>query len=108
VRQTIPSPRIRKAFSNFKEEDFVYLDPPYAPVNETSFTSYTDKGFDLEKHNELFEKTNKLKKFIMSNACVSLVKESFSGKTIKEIECRRAINSKKPESTCKEVFVSNC
>ena len=37
-----------------KENDFIYLDPPYYPLNETSnFTNYTSYGFDYMQQRRL-------------------------------------------------------
>ena len=79
--------------------DFVYLDPPYAPENATSFTSYTSDGFDVNNHEELFKLTKNLPKktnFMMSNHSVKLVENSFKSKKykIEKVDARRAINSK--------------
>jgi DNA adenine methylase len=96
-----------------KAGDFVYLDPPYAPETEKSFVAYTADGFDLEKHKDLFklctELSSKPVKFLMSNADVTLVKGSFPSPvyTTTIVECRRAINSKKPESKTNEVLITN-
>lgn len=91
--------------------DFVYLDPPYAPINEDSFVGYVSGGFDLEKHKQLFcgikeFNTNKIK-FAMSNANVKLVIDNFVGYKCDNIVARRAINSKNPGSTAKEVIIYN-
>lgn len=93
--------------------DFVYLDPPYAPETKTSFVGYTKDGFTVDKHNELFDFLHEYKKknikFIMSNAKVDMVTKSFSSSnySITDIKCRRAIHSKKPESTTTEVIISS-
>jgi len=92
--------------------DFVYLDPPYAPENATSFTSYTSVGFDVNNHEELFKLTKTLPKntkFMMSNHSVKLVEDSFKSKKYKiiTVEARRAINSKNPGKGTKEVIITN-
>lgn len=94
--------------------DFIYLDPPYAPTtNKTkgkSFVGYTEKGFTIEHHTQLFKLIHNIKdsKIMMSNADVELVRENFNEKykTI-SILCKRSINSKNPEAKAKEVIIMN-
>jgi DNA adenine methylase len=93
--------------------DFVYLDPPYAPENETSFVSYTANGFNLENHTLLFGICADFKarnvKMLMSNADVKLIRDAFPSPQYqtKIISCRRAIHSKNPEVRANEVLVTN-
>ena len=93
--------------------DFIYLDPPYAPETETSFVGYTENGFKIENHINLFNLIHNLtesnKKIMLSNADVSLVNENFTNEkyNISSILCKRAINSKNPESKTKEVIIKN-
>jgi DNA adenine methylase len=96
------------SLDNVKTDDFVYLDPPYAPENKKSFVKYNSDGFDEETHLQLFKKTKELNaKFVMSNSDVPLVNDNFNDFNIEKIECRRAINSKKPESKTMEVIINN-
>ena len=100
-----------ESIKNIKEGDYVYLDPPYAPIDDNSFVSYTKDGFGIDKHKQLFEEIinlgkNKVK-FTMSNAKVDLVTNYFKDFKCEDILARRAINSKKPESTAIEVIVWN-
>ena len=93
--------------------DFVYLDPPYAPETETSFVGYTENGFNIENHNNLFNLihnlTNTNKKIMLSNSDVRLVRENFTNEkyTTFEILCKRSINSKNPDAKAKEVIIRN-
>jgi len=97
------------SIKNVKDEDFVYLDPPYAPENSKSFVGYVADGFDLEMHKLLFSEIKKLGKikFVLSNAKVDLVMDSFKEYNCEDIVARRAINSKKPDSTTTEVIIYN-
>ena len=101
------------ALTKITKDDFVYLDPPYAPENDASFVSYTSDGFNLDNHNMLFEECKKMKeknvKMLMSNADVTLVRDAFQSPTFttKIISCRRAIHSKKPDARTNEVLIMN-
>jgi DNA adenine methylase len=101
------------SLNNTEENDYIYLDPPYAPETETSFVGYTEKGFNIDNHNNLFQLIHKLtetnKKIMLSNADVSLVRNNFTNEkyNITSILCKRAINSKNPEAKAKEVIIKN-
>ena len=81
------------------KNDFVYLDPPYQPVSNTSnFTSYTNRDFDyedLKRLNHLCEKLDKKgAKVMLSNSNSKQVSDLFSKKWNKQkIVVNRAINS---------------
>jgi DNA adenine methylase len=106
-----------ESMSSITENDFVYLDPPYAPETVTSFVKYTESGFALEKHKLLFETIHTLPylsiKMMMSNADVSLVRENFTKceedkkYTVNSILCKRKINSKNPDAKALEVIIKN-
>tara|TARA_Y100000768_G_scaffold279161_1_gene214372 strand:- start:10608 stop:11507 length:900 start_codon:yes stop_codon:yes gene_type:complete len=100
----------RESIKMVKPCDFVYLDPPYAPENRTSFVGYVADGFDIDMHKQLFSDIKNMDtgiKFVMSNAKVQLVTESFSEYQCEDIVARRAINAKKPQSTATEVLICN-
>ena len=99
----------KDSIKNVKQGDFVYLDPPYAPENAKSFVGYVADGFNLETHKLLFSEIKKLGKikFVMSNAKVALVTETFRDYDSADIIARRAINSKNPGSTTTEVIIYN-
>jgi DNA adenine methylase len=101
------------SLTTVEPNDFVYLDPPYAPETDTSFVGYTENGFNMEHHNNLFQLIHNLteanKKVMLSNADVSLVRENFTNEKYKTISilCKRSINSKNPNAKAKEVIIKN-
>jgi len=101
--------RFEDSIKDIIDDDFVYLDPPYAPENDKSFVGYVADGFSLEMHNRLFDSIKKLKniKFVMSNANVEFVTDNFIDYKCENIIARRAIHSKNPGATSKEVIIYN-
>ena len=103
----------KESLNNINTNDYIYLDPPYAPETNTSFVGYTINGFNIDSHNDLFklihELTESNKKIMLSNADVKLVRDNFleDKYNISSILCKRAINSKNPNAKSKEVIITN-
>lgn len=101
------------SLSRVETNDFVYLDPPYAPETETSFVGYTENGFYIDHHKALFgwvhELTRSEKKVLFSNADVKLIRDNFADipYTVIPLLCKRTINSRNPEIKAKEVLIKN-
>ena len=81
-----------------KKGDFVYFDPPYVPLSETSsFTSYTKNGFDINMQFKLRNVCDELNlmgvKFLLSNSDTKLVNELYENYNIKKVFANRAINA---------------
>lgn len=94
------------------ENNFVYLDPPYAPENDKSFVGYTKDGFGIEQHELLFNLINQISQknmIMMSNANVQLIRDNLSPENYnyEVVSCRRAINSKDPGAKTEEVIITN-
>jgi DNA adenine methylase len=99
-----------KSLASVETNDFIYLDPPYAPEKETSFVGYTENGFNMENHQNLFNILNTTTSaWLLSNADVKLVRDNFTNEKykIESIVCKRSINSKNPEAKAKEVVIKN-
>lgn len=82
-----------------KKGDFVYFDPPYVPINDTSnFTSYTSDGFGLDDQYRLAALFRLLVDrgvgVALSNSDTEVVRELYKGFEIRQIMARRNINSK--------------
>lgn len=76
---------------------FVYLDPPYYPLSETSsFTSYTADSFSKNDQCRLAEVFRQLDRsgclIMLSNSDNQLIRELYKGYDIKAVMARRAIN----------------
>ncbi|MCL4477688.1 MAG: DNA adenine methylase [Deltaproteobacteria bacterium] len=87
----------RKVLLNARERDFVYLDPPYHPLNNTSsFTKYTREDFnkhDQEELSDIYSKLDKRGCYVMlSNSNTKFIKQLYKGYKIQEINANRFIN----------------
>ncbi len=97
------------SLKKINQNDFVYLDPPYAPETKHSFVGYAAGGFTQDNHKELFAMIKNINqaKFLLSNSNVELVVTSFKGYSIKKIEARRTINARNPGSKTEELLIYN-
>lgn len=89
-----------------KQNDFMYLDPPYVPVSLTSFVKYNSKSFSKEHHLNLFDLLKKTKaSFVLSNSDTPVIRELFQGYCLRSIPVKRRINSKNPQAIANEVII---
>ncbi|MFC3928563.1 DNA adenine methylase [Streptococcus caprae] len=102
-----------EAIKNVQAGDFVYFDPPYIPLSETSaFTSYTHEGFSYEEQVRLrnvFKRLDKKGAYVMlSNSSSPLVEELYEGFNIHKVNAIRT-NGARASSRGKisEIIVTN-
>jgi len=90
-----------ESVSKAKKGNFIYFDPPYDPVSDSSsFTGYDLNGFDRDEQLRLKEVSDKLIKrgckVLLSNSSTDFIKNLYSDKeyySIIEVEANRHINS---------------
>lgn len=93
--------------------DFLFLDSPYAPLNPTSFESYTKEGFDIESHKRLSsiydELTRKGCYCMLTNHNTELINELYGSKGYKIdiVSVKRIINSDASNRKGEEVIICN-
>ena len=96
-----------------KKGDFVFLDSPYAPLNPTSFESYTKEGFDIESHKRLAKLYDELTMrgcyCMLTNHNTDLINELYGNKGYKidVVSVRRMINSDASNRVGEEVIICN-
>ncbi len=81
-----------------KTGDFVYFDPPYHPLNETSnFSHYTEQKFGEKEQENLANAVRELTRrgcmVMLSNSASHFVGNLYAGFRIEEVLAGRAINS---------------
>jgi DNA adenine methylase len=93
--------------------DFIYFDPPYAPLSASSnFTSYVKGGFGSEQQEELRDLCERLDrkgaKWMLSNSSAPLVLDLYKQYRLEFVSASRAINSKgASRGKIQEVIVRN-
>lgn len=77
---------------------FVYLDPPYHPISESSnFTGYVQGGWNINDQIDLKTACDELDKkgvkFLLSNSSADFIKDLYKDYKITIVKANRAINS---------------
>lgn len=79
-------------------KSFVYLDPPYHPISESSnFTGYVQKGWNMFDQVRLREACDNLTKrdikFLLSNSASSFIMDQYRAYNVSIVKATRSINS---------------
>lgn len=87
-----------EVLKDIDHNSFVYLDPPYHPISESSnFTGYIQGGWneiDQIRLREVCDELNKKNiKFLLSNSSAQLIKEQYKKYNIQIVKATRTINS---------------
>ena len=87
-----------EVLQEIEKNTFVYLDPPYDPVSDTSnFTGYAKNGFNKEEQIRLRINCDELDKrgikFMLSNSATPFIFEQYERYNITLVKAKRAINS---------------
>ena len=96
-----------------EQGDFVYLDPPYPPLNSTSnFTHYTKEGFTTEDHRELAlfakELTKKGCYVLISNSDTEYIRSLYQNDfNLFELEVTRLIRADGTRYKVREIAITN-
>jgi DNA adenine methylase len=90
--------------------DFVYLDPPYAPLGgHADFNRYTDGPFSTADHERLAACCRALAErgagFALSNHDLPWIRELYEGFLHVELEARREINLSSKKRSIRELLV---
>lgn len=99
-------------------DSFVYFDPPYRPITETSFTSYTKSNFNDENQKDLanfYREISAKAKVLLSNSDPhnrdkndNFFDELYGGFTIKRVPAKRYVNRDgKNRGPINEILVCN-
>ena len=110
---TIVAGDFESACRGAKKGDFVFFDSPYAPLNPTSFESYTKEGFDIESHIRLAKLYDELTArgcyCMLTNHNTELINELYKKKayTMDVVGVKRMINSDAANRVGEEVIICN-
>lgn len=100
------------ALTRARADDFVYLDPPYPPLNGTSFfTHYTPDRFDRNDQERLAAFVHDLHfhgiLFLMTNADLPAVRELYAGFRLWKLDVTRFVSCKGARYKVKELIITN-
>jgi len=102
-----------KVLENIEKGSFVYFDPPYHPIsNSSNFTGYIQGGFDMYDQIRLKELCDELDKkgikFLLSNSSALLIQDIYREYDINYVKANRSINSNgKKRGEVDELIIKN-
>jgi DNA adenine methylase len=101
-----------KVLQDADRDDFCYLDPPYFPITNGGFTSYTPETFTKKNQEDLKKVVDELTargcKVLISNSDTEFIRDLYEGYTIVSVEALRMINSdKKGRKGVTELIIRN-
>lgn len=111
-RVALKSLPFEKALTAASSGDFIYLDPPYPPLNSTSnFTRYTKDPFSLNDHKRLAQVVYDLDHqgclIMMSNADIPFIRKLFRRYNMFSLPVTRYITCKSKKHQVKELIITN-
>lgn len=102
-----------EVLARIPKNTFVYLDPPYDPISDTSsFTGYSKGGFNRDEQLRLKNCCDALNKrgikFMQSNSSTDFIKNLYSAYDISYVKAKRAVNSDSAKrGEVEEVIIRN-
>jgi DNA adenine methylase len=101
-----------RVLKSAKRGDFVYLDPPYPPLNGTAyFAHYTKERFGKQDQKLLARVARELRRkgcrVMITNADKKEIRQLYSGWRIKSIKVRRWITCKAKKHRVEEIVITN-
>lgn len=98
---------------SLNQKSFVYLDPPYHPLSQSSnFTGYVQGGWNFSDQLRLRDACDRLNakgvKFLLSNSATKPIKDLYKSYKISLVKANRAINSNGADrGEVEEVLIRN-
>lgn len=102
----------QEALRNTTSKDFIYIDPPYPPLNGiANFTHYTADRFTETDQRQLAQLFSNLHlkgcKLMMSNADLPLIRRLYKGFNIHKLSVVRWITCKNKKHSVSELVITN-
>jgi DNA adenine methylase len=102
----------KDAVGSAKRGDLVYLDPPYPPINGSSFfTHYTKERFAIEEQEEVAYTADRLSRrgcfVIVTNADTTAIRQLYAGWQVQRIQRTRWVTSSQHKHKVYELIISN-
>jgi DNA adenine methylase len=106
------SHKFEQALQEAKQNDFVYLDPPYPPLNGTAyFTHYTMDRFTQFDQERLAYTVRRLDQIgcrvLMTSADIPLIWRLYKGFQLRSLPVTRFVTCKAVRHTVSEVVITN-